>query len=201
MKRTFSWTIIVALAIVVALPLGCGCRQKVTDKIAEKAIEKAIESDAKKDGKDVDVKMDMKGGSMSIKSKDGSGNVDMKADGQSFTIKTQDGTVVSGDAAKLPDTFPKDVPVYPGAKLALVSTATQNEMFNVNMTSTDTIENVASYYKKELAAKGWTETQSMTQGGDQPMQMLNYTKEDRMAMVMASRDGDKTTITLATGKN
>ena len=197
MKPRFSWTIIVGLAIVVALPQGCSCRRKVADKV----VEKAIEAQAKKDGKDVDVKMDTKGGSMSIKSKDGSESVDMKADGRSFTVKTKDGTMVSGDAAKLPDTFPKDVPVFPGAKLLMVSTETQNESFSIQMTSTDSIENVASYYKKELAAKGWTEAQSMTQGGDRPMQMLNCTKEDRMVMMTASRDGDKTSITMMTGKN
>ena len=217
MRRSFTWTIAIALAIVVALPLGCGCRQKVADK----AIEKVIETQAKKDGKDVDVKMDSAGGTMSIKTKDGSDNVnvnieqgkmtvtseggekklDMKSDDKSFSIQTKDGMMVAGDAAKLPENFPKDVPVYPGAKPTLVSTMAGNETFNVSFDTADTIDQVGAYYRKELTANGWQEQQTINQAGDQPMQMLNYTKEERMVMVTVTRDGDKTVLSLMVSKN
>jgi len=199
MKKSFTWKLAVGLAIVVALPLGCSCRQKIADK----AIEKAIETQAKKDGKDVDVKMDTKGGTMSIKSKDGSENVnvDMKSDGSSFSIKTQDGVVLSGENAKIPDNFPKDVPVFPGAKATLVTTDTKSEMFSVSLTTADTLENVGAYYKKELAANGWKEEQTMTQSGDQPIQMMNYTKENRSVMVTVTRDGVNTALTLMVSKS
>jgi len=197
MRASFKWTIAIALAIVVALPLGCGCRQKVADK----TIEKVIETQAKKDGKDVDVKMNSADGSMTITSKDGKEKVDMKSDDKSFSIQTKDGTMVAGDAAKLPESFPKDVPVYPGAKPTLVSTMAGNETFTANFDIADTLENVSAYYKKELAANGWKEQQVISQAGDQPMQMLNYTKEERMVMVTVTRDGDKTVLSLMVSKN
>ena len=199
MKKSFTWKLAVGLAIVVALPLGCSCRQKIADK----AIEKAIETQAKKDGKDVDVKMDTKAGTMSIKAKDGSENVnvDMKSDGNSFSIKTQDGVVLGGENAKIPDSFPKDVPVFPGAKPTLVTTDTKSEMFSVSLTTADTFENVGTYYKKELAANGWKEEQTMTQSGDQPMQMLTYTKENRSVMVTITRDGANTALALMVSKS
>ena len=197
MRASFTWTIAIALAIVVALPLGCGCRQKVADK----AIEKVIEAQAKKDGKDVDVKMNSADGSMTITSTDGKEKVDMKSGDKSFTIQTKDGTMVAGDAAKLPESFPKDVPVYPGAKPTLVSTMAGNETFNVNFDTADTIDKVGAYYKKELTANGWQEQQTMNQAGDRPMQMLNYTKGERMVMVTVTRDGDKTVLSLMVSKN
>ena len=140
---------------------------------------------------------------MSIKSKDGSENVnvDMKSDGSSFSIKTQDGVVLSGENAKIPDNFPKDVPVFPGAKATLVTTDTKSEMFSVSLTTADTLENVGAYYKKELAANGWKEEQTMTQSGDQPIQMMNYTKENRSVMVTVTRDGVNTALTLMVSKS
>jgi len=198
MKRISSTLVAAVLVLVVALP-GCGCRQKVSQKIAEKAVEKAIQSGAKKDGKDVDVKMDLANGSMSLKSKDGSESMEMKSDDKSVTVKTQDGVFVSGDASKLPENFPKDVPTYPGAKLNAVSAMAQNNMFNVNMASPDPMDKVAAHFKKELAAQGWTEAQTMNQEGEHPVQFLNYTKGERGAMVTISRENDKTVVTVMTG--
>lgn len=199
MKRASSVLIAAVLVLVVALP-GCGCRKRVSEKITEKAVEKAIQSGAKEDGKDVDVKMDLDKGSMSIKSKDGSESMEMKSDDKSVSIKTQDGVFVSGEASKLPDNFPKDVPIYPGAKLNAVSTMTQDEVFNVNMASADAMDKVAAYYKKELAAQGWTESQTMNQQGERPVQFATYTKGERGVLVTISREDDKTAVTVMTGK-
>ena len=199
MKRISSALAAAILVLAVALP-GCGCRQKVSEKIAEKAVEKAIESSAQKDGKDVSVKVDSGNGSMSITSKDGSGSVEMKTGEKSVTIKTQDGVFVSGDASKLPENFPKDVPVYPGAKLNAVTAIAQDAIFTVGMESSDAADKVAGYYKKELAAQGWTESQAVNQEGEHPVQSMGYTKGERGAMVTISREEDKTVIAVMTGK-
>jgi len=224
MKRVFSAGLaLVFMAAMAGSIGGCGCREKVAEKVAEKAIEKAIQADAKKEGKDVDVDVNLKGGSMSIKTKDGSKKMDlnvqdgkmavkseggeeqvsMNADNQSVTVTTKDGTVTStaGKTAKIPDTFPKDIPLYAGAEIVAVSTMTQNEMFHVQATTADSLKNVAAYYKKELPAKGWTEQQTVSQAGDSPMEMLNFTKEDRTVMVMVTADQGKTAIMLQTAKN
>jgi hypothetical protein len=200
MKRFGNLTAIALLAALVVLPIGCGCQKKITSKVTEKAIEKAIESNAKKDGKDVDVKLDSDKGAVSITSKDGSETVKMSSDKNSVSVQTGDGAFSSGDSAKLPDNFPKDVPLYSNAKLEFVSTQAKDEMFSINFTSQDPIEKVADFFKKELAAKGWTEEQNINQAGDQPMQMMTSQKGDRSIMVTISRESDKTSIAVISGK-
>ncbi len=197
----------VAMIVGVASSLfvGCGCRQKVTDKvtekIGEKVIENAIAADAKKDGKDVKVDMNLKEGKMTIKSKDDGSEVSIDGDGGTFTTKSADGTstMATGKNAKVPGDFPKDLPVYAG-EITMASSATQNEMFSIQIASPDPLDKVADFYKKELAAKGWKEENTMTQSGDSPLHMLTYSKEDRTALVMITKDGDKTSITVQTSK-
>jgi len=82
----------------------------------------------------------------------------------------------------------------------MASSATQNEMFNLQLVTADALDKVAEYYKKELPAKGWKEENTMSQSGDSPMHMLTYTKEERTAMVMIAKDDNKTQITLQTSK-
>jgi hypothetical protein len=202
---------------------GCGCRkkvaEKVSEKVAEKAIEHAIKTNAKQEGKDVDVQVDLKGGAMTIKSKDGkvirmndgqmavtsqSGeeNVSVNTEGGTYSVKSKEGevTAVTGKNAKVPDNFPKDIPLYPGAEIAAVTTMTQQEMFSVQSTTADSLENTGAYFRKQFAANGWTEKQSMNQAGDAPMQMLTYSKEGRTAMVMLMVESGKTMINLQTAK-
>jgi DNA replication initiation complex subunit (GINS family) len=50
-------------------------------------------------------------------------------------------------------------------------------------------------------AKGWTEQQTVSQSGNSPMEMLNFTKEDRTVMVMLTADQGKTVIMLQTARN
>ena len=155
-----------------------------------------------KDGKD-DVDIAMKDGKMSVKSKDGESNVSVDGNDGTFTTKTAEGTftTTTGKNAKVPDSFPKDRPVYAGAEVTMASSATQNEMFNLQVATADALDKVAEYYKKELPAKGWKEENSISQSGASPMHMLTYTKEERTAMVMITTEEGKTIITLQTSKN
>lgn len=169
-------TLLLTTGGIVGLMAGCG--QKVSEKIAEKSIERSIKADAKKEGKDVDAKVDLDKGSMSIKGKDEEMNV--------------------GKGAKLPESFPKDVPVYPGAEVGM--SFAQSDTYSVQLSTTDAMDKVAAYYKKELAANGWAEKQTLNQGGDNPMQTVSCEKSDRNLTVMIMGGKGKIDITLTTGK-
>jgi len=213
-------TVISVFAILLLCPLvGCGKAQEV---VSEKAIEKAIESAAKKDGKDIDARVDFKDGKMSIQTEGKDGKVDMKisegqmtitdeegkktvsysGDGNNFTMKTDKGTFTStsGDNAKVPEGFPKDVPIYAGAKVLASSSMPEQNTYMVQLESQDTLENVGAYYKKEMAAQGWKEESSMSQAGDSPLQMLSCSKGDLMTMIMATSEDGKTMISLTVNK-
>src|SRR5689334_5423927 len=91
MKRTQGFALCAALLLAIS-PLA-GCR-RIQEKLAQKAAEKALEGTT-------------------------GGKVDV--DGQNITIKNADGkgTVAVGPGATVPADFPKDIPIYPGAKIMM----------------------------------------------------------------------------------
>lgn len=203
--KTRGMALVLTFMLVVLLSAaGCGksptemAADKAKEAVANKVVEKAIESAASKDGQKVDV--DIKSNSMTITDKDG-GTIEVKGDdnSQSFSVTNEDGTtnITSGAGAKVPEGFPSDVPVYAGAEVLMGGGNAQQGNFTVQLKSADSMENVAGFYKKELVAKGWTEQTSMSQGGDQPMQMLQYAKGDMGVMVMVTVEDGSTMINLS----
>ena len=212
---------IALLALVGAMMAGAaGCGRKMGEKVAEKAMEHAIKSAAKEDGQEVDVDVDIRKGSMSIKGaeggmqiradegqvtitgQEGGQAVTYKADGDSFTMTTPEGTLTttSGKSAKVPDGFPKDVPIYPGAEVVLATSMAQMGMASVQLSTGDGVAKVAAYYKRELAANGWSEVTAMSQGGAEAMEMLSCSKGDGVVTVMAMAEEGKTMISVTVGK-
>lgn len=60
---------------------------------------------------------------------------------------------------EVPDTFPKDFPLYPGAKVTSSLSGEQSGKSNgfwLTMTSQDSADKVLAFYKTELAKNGWT---------------------------------------------
>jgi len=110
-------------------------------------------------------------------------------------------TGVTGKNAELLEDFPKDIPVYPGAEILMAMKMNEDKMFTVQFDTADAVDAVGAYYKKELAGQGWSEMQSIAQGGETPMQMMMYCKENRgVTVTLASKEG-KTRINLQTGSN
>lgn len=218
MNGMFKVMVVISLAgLSVVLCTGCG--KKAAEKVAEKTIEEAIKAG---DG-DLDVDVNVKDGVVSITTRDAEGkvglaisegkmtvtqekteeNVVVEGDDESFTMTMGDGdiTAVTGKKAKVPDDFPKDVPVYPGSEVLMSMKMSEKQIFTLQLGCADALDTVGAYYKKESAAKGWTESQSMAQGGESPMQMLMFTKEGRMITVTIAREEGKTMINLQTGTN
>ena len=140
MKRT----IVLGMVLVMGLVCGCGKSEIVTAPDATKAA-------LPKSGKNVETKVEGQGG----------GILGLAAQGrppQTVTMAVEvpgGGTVqiAGGEAGvALPEGFPKDAPVYPGAKV-LNTTKNADGMFVVLQT-TDAKDKVSAFYKEKLKANG-----------------------------------------------
>jgi hypothetical protein len=174
------YVIISALTLIVGATMILGCGQ-ASETIAEKVMEKAIEAGT-----------------------DGKADVNVSKDGEGFTITgTEDGetmTMKMGDQAKLPDNFPKDIPMYEGLALMVVTSMGADEGHMVQGTTADALDKVVAFYKKEVAAKGWKEEMVQSQAD---VHMLIYSKEKRSLNVTIGKDednGGQTFVSMITAK-
>lgn len=78
---------------------------------------------------------------------------------------TKTGAQVNVGSGQIPDTFPKDFPVYPGAKVTSSLAGAQagkNNGFWLTLSTPDSVDKVTSFYKTQLAANGWTVESTFT---------------------------------------
>ncbi len=118
------------------------------------------------------------------------------AKGKNVTVKTADGsTVVSGEAVKLPEDFPKDVPVYPGSKIVSAVSAAQSGTSGhmVTFQSSDAPGKIAAFYKSKFST--WQVKMEMSSGGGKVL-LLQSADEKRSITVVANPADGQTTVTL-----
>ncbi len=122
-----------------------------------------------------------------------------------FTDKDTGKSISVGGSQELPDTFPKDFPLYPGAtvkgSMSGNDTATG---FWIVMTSTDDLIKVTAFYKTNLPSRGWTISNTMTldttttwgvtKGNLEGSVMVLKNKEDKETSINITLQ-DKTTDT------
>jgi hypothetical protein len=183
--------------VIVALA-GCGGKS-AEEKSAEELAERMIEQAAKAEGAEVDV--DVSSGSVKIRGTDEEGgtvNVDM--DEESATITSEGGrtTMTAGAAAKIPDDFPKDVPLYEKMKVMAVQQDSASGAISVTAQSQDSLAKIAEFYKKGAESNGWAQESDMSQGG--AMHMLAYSKGNRNLNLVLMGDGETTNIQLTVVK-
>lgn len=197
MKRFMDSLVwIVSIFALVAIVIGCG---KAKEAAQETAVEKAIEAAASKDGQKVDV--DLKKGTMEVTTKDGASTAKVDTATGSVSVTSNDGNskVAFGEGATIPEDFPKDVPVYAGAKVIGASSDKANKQHMVQLETADAVLQVAEKLKADATTNGWTEDTNMnTTSGDNPMAMMTYTKGERKADYMVMKQNDKTSITVST---
>jgi hypothetical protein len=127
--RVSSWARLLGLVLAgVALASGCEkITEKITQKVTESAVEHAIE---KQTGGEV--KIDSSSKAVSFKSD--KGNVEINGEG----------------GGKIPDDFPRDVPIYPGAKVTMsMSNTSQHVLY---LQTADSPEKAVEFYKAKLSA-------------------------------------------------
>lgn len=158
--------------LVWVLMAGCSCSEKAEESIAEKAIEKAIEAQT---GEKADIDVDK----------------------ESMRIKTKDGemTMTAGKSAKLPDNFPKDIPLYGGAALDMVMEVPQG--YSISFATRDEVSKVSQWYLKEMSSQGWTKEASMDMGDQK---MLMFKKDERGVNLVIAPDEEQTRVSLNTEK-
>ena len=180
---------VVSIFAMIAVATSCG---KAEEKASELAAEKAIESAAAADGQKVDV--DLSGHKVTIETEQGT----TKIDGSAMSMTSNDGNVkiVGGENAVIPADFPKDVPIYPGAKVMLAATDANEQSSTVTLQVKDTVDNVSEFVAKETAAQGWKEEMVIKQPGDQPMHMLSYKTHNRTVMYTIVGEGENVNISM-----
>jgi hypothetical protein len=86
-------------------------------------------------------------------------------EGVSFT-DSKTGEKVSIGEQKIPDNFPKDFPIYPGAKPSGTMSGSNSQKdsigFWVVFSTNDSVDKVKAYYEKEFKSKGWAIDNTMT---------------------------------------
>lgn len=178
--------------LLVAVVVLAGCGKKASEKLSELVAEKILAEGMEKDGNVADVKI--KDGAVSYTVTDDDGKkVDVKASGDDVTITSVDGvsSIVSGDKAKVPENFPKDVHVFASTKLTSIITAPESTV--LVMTSSAPMDEIAVKYQQEMKAKDWKE-ESFFKAENQIM--MAYKKDNRTTSVTLNAEGKVTTISL-----
>lgn len=130
----------------------------------------------------------------------GDGTITAEQDGEQVRIegKTEEGRGYEGrfgEDVELPDDFPADVPIYPGARVQGTMLAEGNRM--VTLATSDAAAKVAAFYEERLGASGWEAAARMDMGGSR---MLSFQKGERTATVQLFEEAESgTRIMLMTG--
>ena len=126
---------------------------------------------------------------------------DLEKGKMSFT-DTKTGAKVDVGTNEVPDTFPKDFPLYRGAKVTSSLSGAQagkNNGFWLTMTTPDSADAVQSFYKSELGKNGWTIESTFTAN-----QMTNQTVKkgswSGSLSVGTSSEGGETQIVIILGE-
>lgn len=120
--------------------------------------------------------------------------------GKFSVTDTKTGQTVNVGGETLPDTFPKDFPVYPGAKVAASVSNIQQGKGNgmlVTFTTPDGLDKVVPFYKSGLSTNGWTTTSSFDSDTTQTWAITKGTTEGSVSIVS---EKNETTIQVVLGQ-
>jgi len=144
MSKTARTLVIPVLCLLAFYGFGCNPFQKAQDKINQQIGEKVAEG---------------------IIGKATGGKVDIQNGGNQVTYKDNKtgATSAFGEDVKLPDDFPKTVPIYPGSKINGVTTSKENgQSAWVMMTTNDEVKQVVDWYVGQTKGGGWKEDSSLS---------------------------------------
>lgn len=100
------------------------------------------------------------------------------------------GSKVDIGSGKIPDTFPKDFPIYPGAIVTSAMSGSEKGKSNgfwVTLSTADALDKVVSYYTGKLQAAGWETTANYSAGGTSTQ---TVTKGNLNGSLAVTREGD-----------
>ncbi len=175
-KRLFAASLILGLGLGPALS---GCRRNAREKPAGKLAEDGMGGGGPVAGADLPG--------------DKTAGTATGAETAPVTIIGEDGTVAyqAGGAGKLPQGFPEDAFVYPGARIATSLRFPQG--VNVAFETRDAVAAVVAKYAAEMKAKGWSEKSAMMVD---EVGIASYEKGKRTADVIVQAQDGVTQINL-----
>ncbi len=117
---------------------------------------------------------------------------DLEKGKMTFT-DSKTGAKVDIGANSVPDTFPKDFPIYPGSKVTSSLSGAQagkSNGFWLTMTTPDGSESVVSFYKNELTKNGWTVDSTFTANDMTTQGVSKDTWKGSLSMGKSSSDSE-----------
>lgn len=128
-------------------------------------------------------------------------NISDLENGKMTFTDSKTGAKVNIGSGEVPDTFPKDFPLYPGAKVtSSLSGAESGEGsgFWLTLSTPDALDKVTAYYKKELAGSGWN-TESAFSANDTTTQGIK--KGDWQGSLSIGKSDEETQIVIILGQD
>jgi hypothetical protein len=123
----------------------------------------------------------------------GGSTVEIDRSAKTVTIRSVDGTATVGGAiSTFPPGFPKDIPMYPGAHVA-VSVDTRNGPTAATIETSDWPDDVAKFYRAKLG--GWTTAMDMKTDDGHTL-LLRSPDGKRSLTLSATKEALKTVVTL-----
>ncbi|MBF6600579.1 MAG: hypothetical protein IVW36_08720 [Dehalococcoidia bacterium] len=122
----------------------------------------------------------------------------------SRTLKGPDGQVVKVSGNKsLPDSFPRDFPIYGGAKYQGGVESSQRGVsgFYATWTTGDSAEKVSSFYTSKLQDSPWKTTTTINSGGTSFIGVERKNDATQQGFVSIANSGGTTSIGIIIGKN
>lgn len=127
---------------------------------------------------------------------------DLEKGKMTFT-DSKTGAKVDIGSNSVPDTFPKDFPLYPGAKVTSSLSGAQagkSNGFWLTMTTPDTSEQVIAFYKTELEKNGWSVDSVFNANGMNTQGISKGTWKGSLSMGRSSSDSE-TQIVIILGED
>jgi hypothetical protein len=155
----------ISLGLLLAAVVVCGCRKSTTYTGPD-----GTKATVSKSGKNFEIKVEGK-------------------DGGTWKMAGGEGSVA------LPEGFPTDVPIYPGAKVA--TSVKTGDAMHATLQTSDAADKVSAFYKEKMKANGWELKTTMDMGQGT---MLVGLKAGQSLNAMIARGDKGTTVSLTVTK-
>ncbi len=113
------------------------------------------------------------------------------------------GSKVDIGSGKIPETFPKDFPIYTGAKVTSVMSGSEkgkNNGFWVTLSTEDSLDKVTAFYTSKLSSNGW-ETTSNYSSGDTSTQTVTKGAYNGSIAITRASEAKETEIMIILGQD
>ena len=114
-----------------------------------------------------------------------------------FTGKNGESMTINSEGGKLPDDYPKDVPVASG-KIVMATSVNNadNKSSSLVLESADSLNKTVAFYKKGLADNGWKIDATIS---GENMTMLTADKDTRQLVLQIGESEGKCSVTQSLG--